>query len=87
MRSCGMCSSNLGARSKNVTQTRYQSHSAPKRSKLNPAEIEEASGESASGYCVGDTLLFASEAFAMPYCTGGTFKDGHLVCTSLDDNH
>lgn len=31
-------------------------------------------------------LLFASEAFAMPYCTGGTFKDGHFVCTSLDDN-
>jgi hypothetical protein len=31
-------------------------------------------------------LLFASEAFAMPYCTGGTFKDGQLVCTSLDDN-
>jgi hypothetical protein len=31
-------------------------------------------------------LLFASEAFAMPYCTSGTFKDGHFVCTSLDDN-
>jgi hypothetical protein len=31
-------------------------------------------------------LLFASEAFAMPYCAGGTFKDGHFVCTSLDDN-
>ena len=31
-------------------------------------------------------LLFASEASAMPYCAGGTFKDGHFVCTSLDDN-
>jgi hypothetical protein len=31
-------------------------------------------------------LLFASEAFAMPYCAGGTFKDGHFVCTSLGDN-
>lgn len=31
-------------------------------------------------------LLFACEAFAMPYCAGGTFKDGHFVCTSLDDN-
>jgi hypothetical protein len=31
-------------------------------------------------------MLFASEAFAMPYCTGGTYKDGHFVCTSLDDN-
>jgi len=31
-------------------------------------------------------MLCASEAFAMPYCTGGTFKDGHFVCTSLDDN-
>jgi hypothetical protein len=31
-------------------------------------------------------MLIAAEAFAMPYCAGGTFKDGHFVCTSLGDN-
>jgi len=31
-------------------------------------------------------VLIASEAFAMPYCAGGTFQNGHFVCTSLGDN-
>jgi hypothetical protein len=39
-----------------------------------------------AGIALAIAMLFASEAFAMPYCTGGTFKDGHFVCTSLDDN-
>jgi hypothetical protein len=39
-----------------------------------------------AGIALATTMLLASEAFAMPYCTGGTFKDGHFVCTSLDDN-
>ena len=30
-------------------------------------------------------MLFASEAFAMPYCTGGTYKDGHFAI--LRDRH
>jgi len=31
--------------------------------------------------------LFApDETSAMPYCAGGTFKDGHFVCTSIHDN-
>ena len=39
-----------------------------------------------AGIALAIAMLFASEAFAMPYCTGGTFKDGHFVCTSLGDN-
>jgi hypothetical protein len=39
-----------------------------------------------AGIALAIAVLFASEAFAMPYCTGGTYKDGHFVCTSLDDN-
>jgi hypothetical protein len=31
-------------------------------------------------------LMLLTGAFAMPYCTGGTFKDGHFVCTSIEDN-
>ena len=39
-----------------------------------------------AGIALAIAVLFASGAFAMPYCTGGTFKDGHFVCTSIDDN-
>jgi hypothetical protein len=39
-----------------------------------------------AGIALAIAVLFASEAFAMPYCAGGTFKDGHFVCTSLGDN-
>jgi len=31
-------------------------------------------------------VLVASEAFAYPFCPGGTWKDGKLVCASVDDN-
>jgi hypothetical protein len=39
-----------------------------------------------AGIALAIAMLSASEAFALPYCTGGTFTDGHYVCTSLDDN-
>jgi hypothetical protein len=31
-------------------------------------------------------MLVASEAFAIPFCPGGTWKDGQFVCVSVDDN-
>jgi hypothetical protein len=39
-----------------------------------------------AGIALVIAALVASETFAMPYCAGGTFKDGHYVCTSLGDN-
>ncbi len=39
-----------------------------------------------AGIALAIVMLFAFEAFAMPNCTGGTFKDGHFVCTSIHDN-
>lgn len=39
-----------------------------------------------AGIALAIVMLFAFEAFAMPYCTGGTFKDGYFVCTSIHDN-
>jgi hypothetical protein len=31
-------------------------------------------------------MLIASDAFATPFCPGGTWKDGQFVCVSVDDN-
>jgi len=31
-------------------------------------------------------MLVASEAFATPFCAGGTWKDGQFVCVNVDDN-
>jgi hypothetical protein len=39
-----------------------------------------------AGVALAIAMLIASEAFAMPYCAGGAFKDGHFVCTILGDN-
>lgn len=39
-----------------------------------------------AGIALAMAMVVASEAFAIPFCPGGTWKDGQFVCVSLDDN-
>jgi hypothetical protein len=39
-----------------------------------------------AGIALAMAMLVASEAFAIPFCVGGTWKDGQFVCVSVDDN-
>lgn len=68
---------------------RDQSHSAPVR--IRPTIAAGIEGLRTmktllAGITLAIAMLFAFEAFAMPYCTGGTYKDGYFVCTSIHDN-
>jgi len=39
-----------------------------------------------AGIALAMAMVVASEAFAIPFCPGGTWKDGQFVCVSLEDN-
>jgi hypothetical protein len=39
-----------------------------------------------AGIALAMAIVVASDAFAIPFCPGETWKDGQLVCVSLDDN-
>ena len=39
-----------------------------------------------AGIALATAMLIASMAFAMPFCPGGTWKDGQFVCVGVDDN-